>query len=112
MQMINHISSDEIKNNRDNYVLLDIREDYERETDGFIPKSEHIKGSKLDIYTLTDFFKSHNGEHIVVYCHSGARAQSLIDIVNKNNIYDKSKISNLRGGIQMWKASLYEIEYP
>jgi len=110
--MINDITSDEVKNNIDNYVLLDIREDHERVKDGFIPKSEHIKGSELDIYALTDFFKAHNGEHIVVYCHSGARSQSLIELVNKNNIYDKSKISNLKGGFQIWKASLYEIEYP
>ena len=50
--MINHVTSDEVKNNIDNYILLDIREDYERTKDGFIPKSKHIKGSELDIYTL------------------------------------------------------------
>ncbi len=107
-----HITPDEIKNKKEQYILLDIREDHERARDGAIPGSESINGSKLDIYKLTEFFKEHNGEHIVVYCNSGARSESLIEVVNKNNIYHKDKISNLKGGFQIWKASLYEIEYP
>ena len=107
-----HITPDEVKKNKDQYILLDIREEHERAKDGFIPNSESINGSKLDIYELNEFFKKHNGKHIVVYCHSGARSESLVEVVNKNNIYNKDKISNLKGGFRIWKASLYEIEYP
>ncbi len=104
------ITADQLKQEKHKYILLDIREDFERAKDGAIPNSHHLKSSEIDIYNILDFFNKFEEEEIVIYCNSGARSSSLIENLHNNNIYKKDKIINLKGGFQIWKASMYEIE--
>lgn len=86
------------KNNQ-NFTLLDVRENWERETNSIQP-SLHIPLGDLDFnLNLLDQNKTQNIP-LVIYCRSGARSQKAgINLIHAGykNIY------NLEGGILAWE---------
>ena len=109
---MNSITVDELKKNKNSYIILDVREKFEREKDGFIKDSHHIPSSEIDEYVIIDFLKKFEDQGIVIYCNSGRRSSSLIEVLVINKIGKKEKLFNLNGGFQLWKGSQYEVEYP
>lgn len=87
--------------NHSNAVLLDVRSDNERDSDGLIPDSLHIplselpnKISELDKYTE---------QPLVIYCRSGARSGSACAKVHK--ITAREELYSMSGGILAWVSS-------
>ncbi len=93
----------ELINNRDNYVVLDIREQYERLKDGTIPENHHLPLSTIDIVKLENFIDNHQEKDIVIHCHTGRRSFALIKTIIDKKIIDSNKIYNLKGGYVSWK---------
>jgi rhodanese-related sulfurtransferase len=81
-------------------LLVDIREDWERET-------ARIKG---DVYIpmqtvpqrLADFVAPDDGE-IVIYCHGGVRSMMVATFLEQNGI---ANVASLAGGIDAWSDAV------
>ncbi|MDM8520770.1 rhodanese-like domain-containing protein [Anaerolineales bacterium HSG6] len=88
--------------NRDDVIILDVREDWEY-TNGHIPGSTLIPLGELPgrISELpTD-------KTIVIVCHSGARSHNAVGFLQQQGVSD---IHNMLGGIVAWERAGYEVE--
>jgi NADPH-dependent 2,4-dienoyl-CoA reductase/sulfur reductase-like enzyme/rhodanese-related sulfurtransferase len=99
-----HIIEGEVRNaqwyenpkpNPDNTIYLDVRENEERENDGFIPGSVHIPLAELRARS-SELPK--DGE-IIVYCQTGQRSYFASRILIQKGF----KVRNLSGGYRTWK---------
>jgi len=87
----NEITLDEVEANLKKYTLLDVREEHEHEDYNIggknIPLGELVKRcNEID-----------SSKPIVVYCKSGIRSKSAIDLLKENGF--TSKLINLRKGL-------------
>jgi rhodanese-related sulfurtransferase len=95
------ITPEELKQRREGsegFLLLDIREPWERQT-AFIEPSEHIPMSDIPA-RLQELDPE---QHIVVYCHHGARSLSVTDWLRKQGY---AKVQSLAGGIERWSRQI------
>ena len=79
------------------YVLLDVRESYER--DEF-----NIGGIHIPLGEITasfDKLASHKDEEIVVYCRSGKRSAMAQHLLQQAGF---SNVRNLNGGMMAWQG--------
>ena len=103
---INEVSIDEVKkmiDNREEIILLDVRDREEYET-GHIPGAINISRGSLD-------FKVHllipdRNKKIVVYC--GLDLRSPLATKSMNDLGYKKAI-NMIGGLKAWKEAGYQI---
>lgn len=103
---INEVSIDEVKkmiDNREDIILLDVRDSEEYET-GHIPGAINISRGSLD-------FKVHliipdKNEKVVVYC--GLDLRSPLATKSMNDLGYKKAV-NMIGGLKAWKESGYPI---
>ena len=97
----------EMKKNQDDILVLDVREDWEREVSKITP-STHIplgefaspSGPELPSEFSTD-------KKIVIYCKAGVRSRMACEALKEkgfNNLY------NLSGGILNWKAEGFPLD--
>lgn len=78
------------------YVLLDVREDYER-------AEFNIGGIHVPLGQLTmsfDKLAPHKDEEIVVYCRSGKRSAMATELLKQSGF---SNVRNLEGGMIAWQ---------
>ena len=96
-----------MKKNQDDILVLDVREDWEREVSKITP-STHIplgeftspSGPELPSEFSTD-------KKIVIYCKAGVRSRMACEALKEkgfNNLY------NLSGGILNWKAEGFPLD--
>jgi rhodanese-related sulfurtransferase len=98
---LKNINATELKQKIDaneNLFLLDIREDYERET-AHIP-SEHVPMGEVADKAST-FPKE---KEIIVICRSGRRAIPVADLLE--NEFAFPHVTILEGGLLGWKADI------
>ncbi|MEM6770242.1 MAG: rhodanese-like domain-containing protein [Bacteroidota bacterium] len=82
----------------ENFVLLDVREDYER-------AEFNIGGIHIPLGELTasfDKLAKHKDEEIVVYCRSGKRSAMAAHLLGQSGF---SNVRNLEGGMLAWQNS-------
>jgi len=80
------------------FVILDVREPWERETARITP-SLHIPMGDLPARVQ----ELDPEQHIVVYCHHGVRSLSVTDWLRKQG-YDK--VQSVSGGIERWSLEI------
>jgi rhodanese-related sulfurtransferase len=83
---------------KENLFLLDIREEYERET-AHIP-SEHIPMANVS-QEAVNFPKD---KEIIIICRSGRRAIPVADLLV--NDFAFTNVSILQGGLLAWKEEI------
>lgn len=126
-QTDNYISAKTLKDNADNYVILDARKaaDYAEghiagavsaDMDGFVGKSITEAQSKANVKAVVDKYGK-NKEYAVI-CYSGNRYAQAASAelrslgVSNDNIFtlggDKARKSS-EGGMKAWKAAGYEV---
>ena len=90
--------------NRENALVLDVREDAECAV-MHIPNSRHIPLSVLEsrLNELTKF----KDRPVILSCQSGNRSGKALQILEKNQF---SKIHVLRGGIGAWEEASLPLE--
>lgn len=85
--------------NREQAVLLDVREANELSGDG-IRDAKHISASVLEErFSDLDAFKE---APIIAFCMNGLKAQKACQLLSKKGFY---KIYCLKGGITAWKQA-------
>ncbi len=89
----------QLKKDRKNIILLDVRTPEEVKTDGKIPNSILIPLNKLA--DNIDKLKKYKDKKIFVYCRSGNRSVAASRILSSLgfNVY------NIKGGINAWKEA-------
>lgn len=81
-------------------LLLDVREDYEREV-SCINGSVHVPlGALIADPSALEITKEAD---IVVYCRSGMRSQTACAFLNQHGFLN---VFNLKGGIAAWKQEI------
>lgn len=126
-QTDNYISAKTLKDNADNYVILDARKaaDYAEghiagavsaDMDGFVGKSITEAQSKANVKAVVD--KYGKNKKYAVICYSGNRSAQAASAelrslgVSNDNIFtlggDKARKSS-EGGMKAWKAAGYEV---
>jgi rhodanese-related sulfurtransferase len=103
---ISEVSTDEVRkmiDNRENIILLDVRDSEEYET-GHIPSAINISRGSLD-------FKAHlvipdKSAKIVVYC--GLDLRSPLATKSLNDLGYKKAV-NMIGGLKAWKEAGYPV---
>ena len=92
------ISTSEVKeiidNKDDNYIIIDVREEYEY-NEGHLIGAENIPWTVIDTYTFD------KDKTIIVYCRSGSRSNEAARILNKLGY----KVKDM-GGILDWTYEL------
>ncbi len=79
-----------------NFQLIDIREDYEYE----ICNLENIGAELIPMGTIMeDLSKISKEKDVVIHCHRGSRSASVISILEMHGF---SNLYNLKGGITAW----------
>ena len=95
---IEKISTSEVKeiidNKDDNYIIIDVREEYEY-NEGHLIGAENIPWTVIDTYTFD------KDKTIIVYCRSGSRSNEAARILNKLGY----KVKDM-GGILDWTYEL------
>lgn len=78
-------------------VFLDVREDHERQTSGYIPGSVHIPSGEVEArWTELDPRRP-----VIVYCASGMRSMDAGAFLIEKGFAD---VSNLNGGMNKWQG--------
>ncbi|OAV43361.1 rhodanese-like domain-containing protein [Lewinella sp. 4G2] len=77
------------------YVLLDVREDYERSE--FNIGGVHVPLG--DLMGSLDKLAPHKDEEIIVYCRSGKRSAMAAQLLGQSGF---SNVRNLEGGMLAW----------
>lgn len=85
--------------NRDNSVVLDVREDTEIRG-GKIKGAKHIPLAQLK--TRMSELDSAKEKPILVYCRSGNRSAHACDLLTKGGFTD---VYNLSGGVNAWESA-------
>lgn len=85
----------------DDFLLIDVRENWEREE--FNIGGLHIPLGTLPA-TINDL-QDYEDKEIVVYCKKGIRSATAQQFMTKN---DFTQVVNLKGGIDQWKAKYHK----
>ncbi|MDP2691271.1 MAG: DUF1573 domain-containing protein [bacterium] len=83
---------------KEDFVLIDVRENAELEETGVIEGALHIALGSLSQNALSDLGISKSDE-IVVYCHSGNRSRQAYELLN---VLGYTDVKSLHGGIVHW----------
>ena len=87
--------------NKEAFLLIDVREDYEHE--------EFNVGGQLiplgEVMHAVDDLEEKKDEEVVVYCRSGGRSGMAQEILEQHGF---SNVRNLEGGMIAWKAAFGE----
>ena len=87
----NEITLEELENNKEQYNLLDVRENWERE-------QQHINGQHIPLAELSKRFNElQTDKPLVVYCKSGVRSKKAISFL-KDSLKETILI-NLKNGL-------------
>jgi len=84
--------------NRDNALVLDVREDKEL-GDGKIQDARHIP--LRDLGKRTSELEKHKNDPILVYCRSGTRSGMACNMLTKAGF---SNVNSLSGGFTAWES--------
>lgn len=79
------------------YVLLDVREDYERSE--FNIGGIHVPLG--DLMASLDKLAPHKEEEMIVYCRSGKRSMMAQQLLSQSGF---TNVRNLEGGMLAWQA--------
>ncbi len=93
---IQEIKEREAEGKKD-YVLLDVREDYERE-------EFNIGGIHIPLGNLMasfDKLAAHKNSEMIVYCRSGKRSAMAQELLRQSGF---TNVRNLEGGMLAWLA--------
>ncbi len=82
----------------EDFVLLDVREDYERAE--FNIGGIHIPLG--DLMASFDKLAAHKDEELVVYCRSGKRSAMAAQLLSQSGF---TNVRNLTGGMLAWQNS-------
>lgn len=94
------ISVEELKDSKDKYYVLDVREVSEFEDEGHIPGAHHCFVGDLGRFLKEETFD----KPVVVTCSVGHRASFAVSILLKAG---HKNVSNLLGGMTAWKKRGY-----
>ena len=78
-------------------LLIDVREEYEREICN-IHNSRHIP-----LNSFKDVYAKLPNEHIIIYCHHGMRSLNAVKLARNNGL---SNCFSLSGGISQWSEEI------
>jgi rhodanese-related sulfurtransferase len=81
-------------------LVVDVREDWEREI-GQIAGSVHIPMNSVPERVAE--FKAPEGGEIVIYCHGGVRSLMVAGFLEKNGV---PSAASLAGGIEAWSCEI------
>ena len=98
--MMNAIDVEKLKffiENKESIQLIDIREDYELQTEGTL-NGLHIPMGEL-MHRLNELKED---VPVVFHCRSGKRSANILTYMKMNGLY-KENYYNLEGGIVAWK---------
>ena len=84
---------------RDDLILIDLREDNERQKNGQIPHSLHMPYPQLDKHL--DSLAQFDAKSIVFYCAVGERSAMAVAQAAKK---DLKRIAHIPGGFSAWKS--------
>ena len=100
MKNISPIILKEMIDNKDDFQLIDIRDDYEIDICC-------IGGDKINMYSIPDNIDKINKESkVVIYCRTGIRSSNIVSMLENN--FSFKNIYNLEGGIMKWREDLDE----
>ena len=80
------------------FVLLDVREHWERQTARIEP-SRHIPMADI----ASSLWELDPEKHIVVYCHHGVRSLTVADWLRKQGY---ERVQSMAGGIERWSVQI------
>tara|TARA_Y100000389_G_scaffold161546_1_gene164037 strand:+ start:352 stop:657 length:306 start_codon:yes stop_codon:yes gene_type:complete len=95
---LNRISPSELDlliQKKSEFLLVDLRENYELEIDGIIDNSIHIPLEEI-VDRLNEL---PSDRPVVFHCSSGKRSESILNFLILNDLY-KENYLNLEGGYQ------------
>jgi rhodanese-related sulfurtransferase len=95
---LNRISPSELDlliQKKSEFILIDLRENYELEIDGIIDNSIHIPLEEI-VDRLNEL---PSDRPVVFHCSSGKRSESILNFLILNDLY-KENYLNLEGGYQ------------
>jgi rhodanese-related sulfurtransferase len=95
---LNRISPSELDlliQKKSEFLLIDLRENYELEIDGIIDNSIHIPLEEI-VDRLNEL---PSDRPVVFHCSSGKRSESILNFLILNDLY-KENYLNLEGGYQ------------
>ena len=95
---LNRISPSELYlliQKKSEFILIDLRENYELEIDGIIDNSIHIPLEEI-VDRLNEL---PSDRPVVFHCSSGKRSESILNFLILNDLY-KENYLNLEGGYQ------------
>jgi len=95
---LNRISPSELYlliQKKSEFLLIDLRENYELEIDGIIDNSIHIPLEEI-VDRLNEL---PSDRPVVFHCSSGKRSESILNFLILNDLY-KENYLNLEGGYQ------------
>lgn len=88
---------------RDDVVIVDLRDIRERQREGFVPGSLHVPRGMLEFWIDpgTPYYKDvfGSGKHFVFYCQSGWRSALAAKTVQDMGL---TPVSHVGGGFQAW----------
>ena len=91
------ITVEELKlkiDNKEDFQLIDVREEFEYET-------SNIKGENIPLASiLADAGKVSKDKPVVIHCKSGKRSAQAIGLLESKGF---TNLSNLKGGIIAWR---------
>ncbi len=101
--VIEQISVEELKkklDQKDDFLLLDVREDYEYQI-------ASIEGSTLiplgQLESRLSELESYRNKNIVAHCHHGGRSQRALELLQMHGF---GKLQNVKGGIDAWALEI------
>jgi rhodanese-related sulfurtransferase len=95
---LNRISPSELDliiKKKSEFLLIDLRENYELEIDGIIDNSIHIPLEEI----VSRLNELPSDRPVVFHCSSGKRSESILNFLILNDLY-KENYLNLEGGYQ------------
>lgn len=102
MKEISVVELKRLKEDSAPHVLIDVREDFEREV-------SHIGGKHIPLGAIGEAIEDLKSEidpesdTIIVYCRGGNRSKSVVGFLEQNGF--KNAV-NLKGGISAWKNEI------
>lgn len=89
----------EKRDNKEDFVLIDVREHFEYEVSNL--NGTHIPMG--DIHSKLDELKEKKDEELIIMCRSGARSGNVTQFLEAQGF---SNVSNLKGGITAWAREI------
>ncbi len=84
--------------NRENPLVLDVREDKELTTMGSIPNAKHL--ALGNVKTKIDSIEQDKSRAVIAVCRNGARSGMACSSLKRNGF---DRVYNLKGGIAAWQ---------